>query len=98
MASDDTSPRTSPVPSPPEKPKGAPRKKKSASQTEVLERAYAGKFIQHNGPAFQLTRSAFSLLSFFFLSMFPLLVPLLFFWFCLVLDIVAGGVFVLVHF
>lgn len=41
MASDDTSPRTSPAPSPPEKPKGISRKKKSASQTEVLERAYA---------------------------------------------------------
>jgi hypothetical protein len=38
MASD-----TSPAPSPPERPKSISRKKKSASQTEVLERAYAGK-------------------------------------------------------
>lgn len=36
MASD-----TSPAPSPPERPKSISRKKKSASQTEVLERAYA---------------------------------------------------------
>jgi len=43
MASDDTSTRTSPAPLPPEKPMGISRKKKSASQTEVLERAYAGK-------------------------------------------------------
>ncbi|XP_024396791.1 homeobox-DDT domain protein RLT1 isoform X1 [Physcomitrium patens] len=41
MASDGSSPHTSPAPSPPEKPKGISRKKKSASQTEVLERAYA---------------------------------------------------------
>jgi hypothetical protein len=41
MASDDTSPRTSLVPSPPQKPKGISRKKKSPSQTDVLERAYA---------------------------------------------------------
>ena len=38
MASDDTSP----VPSP-GKQKGISRKKKSASQTEFLEKAYAGK-------------------------------------------------------
>lgn len=43
MASDDTSPGLSPKPQSPEKPKGVSRKKKSASQTEVLERAYACK-------------------------------------------------------
>lgn len=47
MASDGSSPHTSPAPSPPEKPKGISRKKKSASQTEVLERAYAGKVNAH---------------------------------------------------
>lgn len=41
MASDDTSPGLSSKPQSPEKPKGVSRKKKSASQTEVLERAYA---------------------------------------------------------
>lgn len=41
MASDDTSPGLSPKIQALEKPKGVSRKKKSASQTEVLERAYA---------------------------------------------------------
>ena len=43
MASNEGSPVMSPKNPSPEKRKGISRKKKSASQTEVLEKAYAGK-------------------------------------------------------